>query len=188
MNGHSSSRTSQRRPKMRSPLAAFSVLLVPAIVGLLSGASMGAEVARPYSGRDILLVIQTDRTTYHVGDPIMLRIGLKNTLSDTAVIVNRSPWQASNLLIWSESGQRVKPVAPKDHNTYSHIVRFGINPGETVMLDWLGKEWVGLDHWGYSLTRTGTYTIVGMPYLREPYMEPDDTTVRSNKVQIEILP
>ena len=115
-----------------------------------------------YSQRnDIVGVeIQSSSATYKVGEPVLLRIGLKN-LSAANYLFCRDgpPWREENLV----AGQVV--TGERDTRNYKTIVPcIKVSPGQIHWLNFGGTEWTDIGYWSIHLG-PGTYRLQGIPFV-----------------------
>jgi hypothetical protein len=172
-------------------LFGFRAFLMLAIwCAALTPCVAGADTASP-SGRstgDVSLVIEAQKGSYHVGDPVVIRVGLTNTSATPITLDEETPWGGSVLLITDGSGAPIATVAHKDSATPAQAHTISIDPKQTVWLSWNSKDFWPLDHWGYQLDKPGTYTIIGLPSVVGPNLTVDGSTLRSNTLTIRIEP
>jgi len=145
----------------------------------------------PPSGRstaDVTLVIQAEKSTYHSGDPVVIRVGLTNTSATPITLDEETPWGGSVLLITEQSGAPIATVSHKDSSAPEQVHTISIEPKQTVWLRWDSKDYWPIDHWGYKLDQPGTYTIIGLPSVVGPNLTVDGSTLRSNTVTVRIEP
>ena len=140
------------------------------------------------STADISLVIQSEKSSYHAGDPVVIRVGLTNTSATPITVDEETPWSGSVLLITDENGAPIATATHKDSATPAPAQAISIDPKQTVWLSWNAKDYWSLDHWGYVLDKPGTYTIIGLPSVVGPNLTVDGSTLRSNTVTIKIEP
>ena len=165
-------------------------LLLICLVALAPGAA-GADSASTTGARttaDVSLVIQAEKGSYHVGDPVVIRVGLTNTSSTPITLDRETPWGGSVLLITDSNGAPIATVSHKDSTSPAQVSTISIDPKQTVWLNWDSKDYWPLDHWGYRLDKPGTYTIIGLPSVVGPNLTVDGSTLRSNTVTIKIEP
>jgi hypothetical protein len=126
-------------------------------------ASLSAQQDGPTVGARVQLRIDTDRTSYRLGDSIMVRLILRN-ISDRPIHFQHGTYTGLvDLKVLDEAGCSVQPTIPR------LIARFG-GPLRTLPVDasltllhWKGpsREWLNLRDWGYDLPAPGRYKIVG---------------------------
>jgi hypothetical protein len=165
-----------------------AVLLLSVTATVLVGQHAPARQKEPSRARDVHLLIQTEQPTFRVGEPIRVRVSLVNTSERGIAFFPQGAEYDTQLIVTKSDGQVIRPdgprAAPWAISGMPHVVR----PHQTQPLGWRDGEWLLLAGWGYQLRTPGQYTIVGLPRLGYPDMEPDDTTVRSNTVTITIVP
>jgi hypothetical protein len=166
---------------------AFVVLAIGCM--LLTPRAAGADA--PAGGRstaDVSLVIQAEKSTYHSGDAVVIRVGLTNTSATPITLDEETPWGGSVLLITDGSGAPIATVSHKDSSAPAQVHTISIDPKQTVWLRWDSKDYWPIDHWGYKLDQPGTYTIIGLPSVVGPNLTVDGSTLRSNTVTVKIEP
>ena len=151
-------------------------------------AAADAAAAGGRSTADVSLVIQAQRASYHVGDPVVIRVGLTNTSATPITLDEETPWGGSVLLITDGSGAPIATASHKDSAAPAEVHTITIDPKQTVWLSWNSKDYWPLDHWGYALDKPGTYTIIGLPSVVGPNLTVDGSTLRSNTLTIKIEP
>lgn len=78
---------------------------------LLVAASVGAQEPGRRSARDVRLRIETDRTTYQVGDWIAVRLS-RNTSPEPVRYVSNPPVVHARLRVLDADGRQVEPAFP----------------------------------------------------------------------------
>lgn len=166
----------------------WRVLLGACLVLPLAAASLAAQQQRPQgSGRDIHAIIEPERTTYHVGDSIRVRVSLTNVSNDTIAFAPLPPPSQVKLVV-TRNGQVVQRRWAGGGGGTGGAASTYLTPKQTAVQLWDGRPWLRLDGWGYDLKEPGTYTIVGVPQIGGPEVTADGETVRSNRTIIIILP
>jgi hypothetical protein len=167
---------------VRRPVSCAALLLT------FSSALLGAQQP-PLStrARDIRLTIETDRSIYHVGDSITVKVSLTNLSNSPVPVVPLPPWYIAHLIITTQGGRVVTPVRSPGAGSVDMQAR-RLKPHETVVWSWTGQEWSSLRLWGYELNQPGHYSIVGVPQVTGPAVEPDYKSVRSNRINITVVP
>lgn len=133
-------------------------------------------------------MLATNATAYHVGDSILLQVGLRDDGMAPLTVTSRTPWHGSKLIITDQAGQQVVPTHDTDPSDFLTMHFLDLKPGKTVYLGFMLRTWNDISSWGYTLTKPGIYKIVGIPLVNGAYVADDDTTIRSNVVTITILP
>ena len=163
-------------------MLAIGCMLLPPVVARADAAPGGRSTS------DVSLVIQAQKSTYHTGDPVVIRVGLTNTSATPITLDEETPWGGSVLLITDGSGAPIATVAHKDSAAPAQAHTISIDPKQTIWLQWDSKDSWPIDHWGYKLDQPGTYTIIGLPSVIGPNLTVDGSTLRSNTVTIKIEP
>lgn len=114
------------------------------------------------------LQIQTDRSQYAVGDPISLRIVVRNNTNEVYSVPAFPPCYFVALSIADESGNQVPKATPRCAGYFNAVLAYRIPPGgEQVLKRVSGNvvtEWSDLAAFGYTL-RAGTYVITAIPMI-----------------------
>lgn len=157
------------------------------MLGLTTIAAMtpGQSETPPQNPDDVSLVIATNDTTYRVGDPIRIQVGLKNNGSTGIGFIAGSPWYIAHLVIQDSKGKTIPPAHDRNGATYLTTHGIFIAPGEVHTLQWQGVTWYDLSNWGYDLRQPGEYSIRGIPDIVGSYKS-DTSTIRSNFARITI--
>jgi len=155
---------------------------------LLPRAVAADTAAGGRSTADVSLVIEAKSGSYHVGDPVLIRVGLTNTSATPITLDDETPWGGSVLLVTDGTGAPIAPVSHKDATAAAQVRTISIDPKQTVWLTWDSKDYWPIDHWGYNLDKPGTYTIIGLPSVVGPNLTVDGTTLRSNSLTFKIEP
>jgi hypothetical protein len=124
---------------------------------LLTASSLPAQD----SANDLAVSIEASRALYKTGEPVQVRVTLRNPTSQTISFYNQPPAQAVSLRIIDPSGRQVKPVGSPTQFMFgsTHMIR--LKPGQEVTLIYRGKEWSDLREWGYDLQALGRYRMAG---------------------------
>jgi len=149
----------------------------------------------------VSVVLQLDRANYNVGDPIKLRVGMKNTSGSVIEVFNGSPWVEAAIVVRGADDNVISPSGAPDFVTYHGLQGGGarkILPGQTLTFDWQLSEWADVSHWGYKLDKPGKYSISAIPAANgyiiagsdaiQSRFYSDRKTVNSNRVEFSISP
>ena len=191
----------------RNPCGLLVALLLPLCFSSLASADSGQS---SWTARNdtAAINIQTASPSYKFGQPVMLRVGIKNVSPQTCAFFNGAPWRKAILVVKDAAGQAVAPIDPRDVTDYKssqgHAGRI-VQPGATAWLSWNDSEWSDISHWGYTLN-AGTYTISAIPTVSGQLPPATDQpghaggapaqgkfvtdlkTVNSNTITIQIMP
>jgi len=125
----------------------------------------------------IHLSVQVEKSTYHLGDLIRVRVGGTDAsfLSSPALV---------RLRVYDAVGQRVEPAKP-----HSLVMVDGSNSrlsaaSRSKLHD---NAWVNLRDWGYDLRVPGRYSIVAFPMPSDRNLTLDFEKLRSNEVTFTIM-
>jgi hypothetical protein len=120
------------------------------------------ESLKPTSAIGIDAVIELESPVYTLGEPVRVRVGFKNNSGRATSIIAAAPLFTVALTVVGPDGTPLRAVYRDVHNFIStHGVP--ITPGTTHYAEWELQQWYGLDHWGYSITKPGRYTITASP-------------------------
>jgi len=184
-------------------------ILLGALFVLCTRSLVSADAASPSIRNDIASInIQTSAATYSAGQPVLIRVGIKNISPQTYAFNNGAPWGNALLVIKNAAGNPVSPVNARDttgpFRADGYLPRV-VQPGQTMWLSWESNDWSDISHWGFKLG-PGTYTISAIPLVAgvipptqthqttHSYAAPqgkfvtDLTTVNSNTVTVQITP
>ena len=123
--------------------------------------------------------LETDRSRYLVGQPILLRISVTNvTSTDYDVMLDSFNFTSmGELTVRNSSGKLVKPQnsptfwSRSAGHSYMPLMA-PLRAGETKVLKWMWaegqqlkeQEWIELSNWGYAQLGAGSYTITYLLY------------------------
>ena len=102
--------------------------------------------------------LQTDRPAYVLGQPIFLRLIMRN-ISNYAV-ERETGWagELASIIMLNGRGDPVgAPVAGATDGRAEMPLPFA--PHTTLVLGYLDNDWVGLQRWGYNAPPTGSYIL-----------------------------
>jgi len=187
------------------------VLVIAVAVCSIAAESLGTEAFADGTvavRSDIVAVeVQTSATSYRAGQPIMVRVGLKNVSTVAYLFSIGAPWTKTILVLTSTSGQPVPPARGRDPQPIVGSMLNApakVDPGQVFWLTWMDEDFSDLSHWGYTDLKPGTYSIRAVPATGgEVYQEfpagtahpavqgkfaSDERTVNSNQVTIQVSP
>ncbi len=163
----------------RSVVAWAAVLLMPF-------SSLRAQTPMRHSAREVHARIETDRSTYRVGDSIRVRIVLRNVSNHEVKFSGGMATSLVRLQVTNEEGKQVVPTVQGRPGTIGAISTLGAG-SELKLTSFPGsQEWMNLRDWGYQLGTPGRYVILCMPRVGGPALASDTRTKRSNEVTITI--
>ena len=175
--------------KLRSSFLASPRQVAALALGLVASTAgyVGAQAPGRRSARDVHLKIETDRTTYRVGDAISVRLTVRNVSGSPVRFVHTPPVSQVRLRVLDSDGHEVTPTS----EPVLQVGRSGrpvtLDPGKAQVLAWLGHEWLNLRDWGYELRIPGHYTLVGLPAVGGVELTPDLQTIRSNRANFTVM-
>jgi hypothetical protein len=168
------------------------------IVFLTCAGSLNAQTNLAQA-RELQLQIQTDRSTYRVGDSIFVKLALRSVSKHQVDVPSDTPTGLALLRVRDEHGALVKTTLPMAEGMGSGP-RHGLGVGKELSLLTSKKTsrgtatgrgsvtWMSLTDWGYRIQAPGRYTITGFPLV--PVVEGAgftfDMTTRSNEAEFTI--
>jgi hypothetical protein len=133
----------------------------------LAYAPQFAMAATTFAQRNdlITVVLQSSAPTYRVGQPVLVRVGLKNLTGQTYLLYDGPPWRMVNLVATDSKNEVL--TGERDTTTYRTITPMvAVQPGQTHWLGFEGNEnqWSDLEqHWSLKLG-PGEYHIQAIPF------------------------
>lgn len=115
--------------------------------------------AAPQDASVLTPVLLVQHRRYAVGEPILVRLGLKNGSSCSIDLFYDTPWDDFSMSIVGPDGQAVAPGLAYLGGSPSTLRPYSIAPGDVHFDGAYGQEWFPLDHWSYTLTAPGRYRI-----------------------------
>lgn len=171
----------------RSMRLSLAAVVAGGITTLLFVTRSAADSTSWATRDDLLTVqIQSDRATYDPGDSIKLRVSIRNLSSQTLNVFNGSPWHEIDIVVIDRSGNKIERTGPRDSTTYKGLLGGGareIAPGQLVTFQWNGQAWSDLGHWGFNLSRSGTYTVRAVPQL-SGFLHTSDYTAQPGRFTV----
>ncbi len=170
-------------------------VLIPLVLMTNVAAAQSSTITRPtvdLAPSDLRLLIETDRTTYRLGDSIRVRLTLVNSSSRRIVIPVLDAQSMAALLIHDATGRKVAPTVSDSRRPTSGppIPLEPLKPQEEMVLKWAHSKWVNLREFGYELEFPGCYAISGFPLLAPPHrnlrVDPDRSLLKYNEVALTI--
>jgi hypothetical protein len=144
-----------------------------AIAGLLVFATMESTAAQSIvdESQNVALTLACERTSYHVGEPIVISIRLKNNSAETMRVEAYAPWDAVDLRI-----ERLPTLAliSTVHGPNGFKWRFSapvkVMGGESYAYSWADVNRsprlltsYPISFWGYENLAPGEYQITAIP-------------------------
>ena len=125
----------------------------------------------PVSSGIIMARIESNKTVYHIGEPIMLRVTLINISDQRIFFFPAAPYSMDLDVIDGSGRPRVSSGRRGPWNGELRLNTIPLDPGQSavtgyndpriheahVIAPW--REWEDLRDWGYDLTQVGNYTI-----------------------------
>jgi hypothetical protein len=146
-----------------------------------------AQAAARHHARVVRVRIEADKATYEVGEPIKVRLTLRNVSSEAIAFRSSVPRLYVSLHVTDE-GNRALDVDQRLINQFpsGHWGRESyLKGGEERVLKWEDSEWMNLQDWGYRISNPGRYTITGTPYVWGDKLVLDKS-IRSNEATITV--
>jgi hypothetical protein len=132
--------------------------------------------------------IGADKATYRPGEPIKVRLTLRNVSAEAVRFGVDVPREYVNLRVTDSDGRELV----KDKKLFRQLSTSSkgrertLKGGGELVLKWEDNEWMSLQDWGYRISKPGRYTITGAPYVHGDKLALDKST-RSNEVTITVL-
>ena len=143
--------------------------------------------------------LESDKPAYQAGEPVKLRISIKNTSVRNYSLSAVPPWALCSLTIMGDNnkplassglrfGYRITTAGKTYRSHTTQAVGFNDPYGSTH--DFI--YWAPASIWGYSLNKPGTYTITAIANFTatavssQPYQQ-FAVTETSNSVKIKVL-
>jgi hypothetical protein len=150
----------------RNFLCASIALSLAASPSAVSSEQGAVSVVLPVRAGIISIRLESNRTTYRRGEPIKLRLMLvNNTNKYYAIMQVATPWWLCHLSIRDAHGQSIRMTLNRLGVSGNGDIMYTLPPdGSVPALSGL-QAWTDLNSWGYALSRSGDYTIVGSPTI-----------------------
>jgi hypothetical protein len=148
--------------RLTGAMIAATVLLVNSSPGF--GLAQSAPPTPRVVQGAIALSIVTDKARYGIGEPILLKVAMKNGTGNNYAIVSRYVTEMVALTIRDTSGQVILRQAPPQSPGYPTMpvaVDFPRGASQTL-IGVNQQEWQSLSSWGYGSLAPGRYTITGV--------------------------
>jgi|GEM_PF-4163761 len=167
-------------------------------------ADAGSTIAPGYvvTPNLIRLSMKTNAQVYRLGEPIKVRIEIRNISPYDLLIFGGSPWFRAALRVTDAAGKAV----PQSHihvgDNFHYLDNWDLAPGTSTVLQWKGQEWSDIGNFGFELTTPGEFAISAVPIVGgrypgshdssgNPVVGPnrfaaDESSGRSNVVHIRI--
>lgn len=187
--------------RFSSPLLAslkhLAIVLIPLVLAANAAAAQSGRVKQPtmdLAATDLRLRIETERTTYHVGDQIRVRLTLVNSSARTILVPPTNAPNMAVLLVYDGAGHKVAPTVPLPLRPFSgpptrlEPQAEMVLPGPSVAQG----EWVSLQDFGYDLKSPGNYAVAGFSRLAPPThnmrVDADRSMVKHSEVAFTVTP
>jgi hypothetical protein len=154
------------------------VLALLAQVPALYAQKNNASLARL---EDIELDLELRQAEYKAGDPIEVRLTLRNKTDHMVLVPAVTHTTLAPLRVIDANGRELRPGPAgiiAEARGYA-----GIEAWQSVTLENDGGEWLDLRDWGYDVRTPGTYTVFTST---APIEEMSDKRIRSNQATFTI--
>jgi|SRR5579862_1825390 len=174
---------------------------VPAV--LLCAAVLTAQAPNlPVRSGIIFARIETNKSTYHLGEAIKLRLTLINKSGQHIFIWPSAPYAMSNLKVFDAKGKPLPSTGSEGEicpaGCGGHPYTIKLDPGKSMVIQfddrhnhWELRQWADIKRWGYTIKQLGSYTLIASPDVAayvaggpEFTTSPADT---SNEVHIRMI-
>jgi hypothetical protein len=125
---------------------------------------------------DLRLRIEVNESSFHAGEPILLRLTLVNVSDHPTMLASGNHTGMALISVYDSTGKEIRvtvsPIGGRIRGP-SHM----LEPGGEIPIAYQGApggQWFDLRDWGYELWQPGSYTIA-------------DLGRSSNRVQITVL-
>jgi hypothetical protein len=155
----------------RNLLCASIALFLAASPSAVSSEQGRARVVLPARAGMIGIRLQSNQTIYRRGEPIKLRVTLINHTHEQFWMGLSPPWMLCHLSISQRSGQSVRVTLTNSRGVEGGAAGYSLPPGGSVTAIFWPRAsdppeaWTDIRYWGYALSRSGDYTIVGSPTI-----------------------
>lgn len=109
---------------------------------LLTATGVSAQEPGRRSAPDVHLRIETDRSTYRVGDSIAMRLSLRNVSPIPVRFVTNPPVVQARLRLCDEAGREVEPAFPRAWQRLASKRPATLTGGGRVTLEGQNREWL----------------------------------------------
>jgi hypothetical protein len=154
--------------RIKFPNYTRAVTLALAFVFVLCASAQQADAVER-SGV-FVVGLETDRSTYALGQPIKLRFTIRNVTDGPIFATTNVPWAMFSLSVVDSGNQPLSTegtegyrISSADHRRYAS--------GTTITVHYTDRNtglttaWVPISFWGYNFTTPGRYVITATPHL-----------------------
>jgi hypothetical protein len=179
-----------RAPFLSQRLAGLaSIIIAWAIVPVCANAASGTPPTPAHS--PVKLIITAAKSTFRVGEPILLKVDVQNASAEPVWVLNLTPWDATTLII-VRNGMLVRPSSPPAAYEWKFPYATQIQPGGTLTLHWDSAS-NPITYWGYAPLSAGHYIITVVPKRIEGRVQPKnhfmmEGSLLGNSIHVDILP
>jgi hypothetical protein len=117
----------------------------------------------------VRLSMETNGQVYRLGEPIKVRIKIRNTSPYDLLIFGGSPWFEAALRVTDATSKAV----PQSHNhvddNFHYLSNWHLAPGTSIALQWKGQEWFDIRNFGFELATPGDFAISAVPTVGGRY-------------------
>lgn len=134
-----------------------------------------AAAGLPVHAGIFVVRLESDKAVYQLGEPIRLRVTVRNNTSRRYAVMWMQVWGLCDLTILNSEGQSLSSTGNRGGFVSGGADVVVFPPGEAIVADFLDfldpqrrnalSEWANLKYWGYDLNRPGEYTITALPTL-----------------------
>ena len=110
----------------------------------------------------VAITLQTNHSTYSVGDTVRIRVLLKNPTSVQYAVLRAAPWRIVKMVLRRSDGTTVAPANNPGGHDWLMPVSIPLLPGQVQPLyNYDRTEWSNLKEWGYLPLPPGSYELTG---------------------------
>jgi hypothetical protein len=132
----------------------------------------------------VVVKLESQRPTYKIGDPILLRITIRNTSGQVVRMLNGTHTNLASIRVLDAKGHEVKRARSAEIGGIGGPLLL-LRPGATRILKAPNnEEWLSLRDWGYDIRVPGEYRIIG--FWGTSSADPSNRGVMSNSVGVTL--
>jgi hypothetical protein len=127
---------------------------------MLASSVNGQETAGRVKN-DLHLRIEVHQSSFHAGEPILLRLTLVNVSDHPTILPSGSHTGIVQILVYDSAGQEIRLTGQRIGGRRGGAPHM-LKPGGEAPVSYSGPpvvEWFDLRDWGYDLWKPGSYTI-----------------------------
>jgi hypothetical protein len=161
-----------RMPNRGRGLALVGILFAGSMAPLELRPSVVYAQALPTRGGVFTIHLESDEVTYHLGEPIKVRISVHNNTAALYRVNAGPPWGLCDLEI-TRNGVKLSRTNLRYGYRWESNYIGDYKPGSTHVIEFMEPanpptigQWARVLYWGYDLRTPGSYTITVVPQIR----------------------